>query len=336
MKAASDKSKKRILITGGSGFIGWNLVQRLQRGSNFNIVILDWEKPPVTPTGINFYSSDIADPRIWEEIEPCDYVFHAAAQISAPTSEEEPVRDFLSNAYGTFLVAEYARKYGAKVIYCNSMRVYDPDAVAEAMQTAGKVSEACGTVKIDSIHSRHPPFALSKYIGEQYLGIYARKYGVRAVSHRMSGIVGPGQIGSQRHAWVSNLVRCAVLGQPYTIFGDGKQTRDILHVNDLIDLIISELDYFDNFVENGFVFYNVGGGPMNRLSLFDVIKVLEEKHNMKLSYKFESPREGDPKHYATDLSRIGKKGWRPKEQDPKQIIAELVDWYQRRKGSGNK
>lgn len=318
--------RKKILVTGGSGYIGSHLVRRLH--NEYDIIILDWKEPTegIARIANKIHTFDIALSERWTEVEPCDYVFHAAAQTSAVVSEEDPPRDFLSNAYGTFLIAEYARKYSAKVIYCNSIRIYDPDAVDEIMQRHKLVSEDCGTIKIDTSSSQQPPFALSKYIGEQYLCLYARKYDLKVISHRMSGIVGPGQIGSNKHGWLSNLARCAVLGETYTIFGDGKQTRDVLHINDLLDLILMELDDFERFVENGFAIYNIGGGRTNRLSLFDAIDILKENHELKVTYEFGDPRKGEPKHYTTDFRRIAEKGWRPKQEDPKRIIAELVDW----------
>lgn len=128
MTSSPISSEKKILVTGGLGFIGSSVVQRLH--GEYNITILDWDTSPAAndaaadfqQDGIRIYQNDIADPKIWDKLEPCDYIFHSAAQPSAEVSKDDPARDFLSNAYGTFLVAEYARKRGAAVIYCNSGR----------------------------------------------------------------------------------------------------------------------------------------------------------------------------------------------------------------------
>ena len=134
------KSKKRILVTGGLGFIGSAVAHRLHQ--DYDVVVLDWkdslasehELSEFRRLGIAIHHGDVADPGIWQEIEPCDYVFHAAAQVSAVVSEIDPVRDFQSNALGTFMVAEFARRCSAKVIYCNSIRVYDQDGVEAAIR----------------------------------------------------------------------------------------------------------------------------------------------------------------------------------------------------------
>src|SRR5437660_6923566 len=172
------KSKKRILVTGGLGFIGSAVAHRLHQ--DYDVVVLDWkdslasehELSEFRRLGIAIHHGDVADPGIWQEIEPCDYVFHAAAQVSAVVSEIDSVRDFQSNALGTFMVAEFARRCSAKVIYCNSIRVYDQDGVEAAIRDRGVVDESCATVN-EAQHPQ-PPFAISKYTGEQYLFRYAR------------------------------------------------------------------------------------------------------------------------------------------------------------------
>ena len=319
------------MVTGGSGYIGSQLISRLH--GQYDIVILDWEEPPasIAQLVIEKHIFDIAVPESWAEIGKCDFVFHAAAQTSAVASEENPVRDFLSNVCGSFFVAEYARKYSAKVIYCNSVRVYDIAAVHEAIKKYGMVSEDCPTIDIsDRSPKMIPPFALSKNVGEQYLWLYAQKYGIKVISHRMSGIVGPSQIGSQKHAWLSYLVECAVKGTEYTIYGKGNQTRDVLHIDDFLDLIELELKNFDHFAEKGFAFYNVGGGTSNKLSIKEVIRLLKEKHKLNLLHERTDFRQGEPRHYATNLTRIAKRGWYPKHNNPEKIIAELVEWHRRK------
>jgi CDP-paratose 2-epimerase len=332
-------SKKKVLVTGGLGFIGSHVVKRLH--GKYDIVVLDWDMSPAAyetadewrKVGVRIHQKDIADAETWKEIEPCDFVFHAAAQIAAEESWDDPARDFLSNAYGTLLVAEYARKKSACVIYCNSIRIYDPEAVDRTKEKLGVVSEDCNTVDLSS---EVPPFAYSKLIGEQYLRHYSRKHGVRVISHRMSGILGPDQKSSQIHGWVSYLVQCAVDKISYEIFGDGDQTRDVLHINDYVDLIEMELKDFNHFVEGNFAVYNIGGGPNNELSINQIIEILDKNHGLKLKYDKTGVRPGEPRQYVSGLNRIYKKGWKPKRNDPIQIIAELVKSYEKGKENATK
>ena len=326
--------RSKLLVTGGLGFVGSHVVARMR--NSFQVTVIDWDtgaaasrrSETLHQEGVRRYDGDIADMKTWEMIKAeqgkCDVVFHAAAQTAAQTSEGDPVRDFRTNALGTLLVAEFAKECGAGVINCNSIRVYDPDCADAAMAEHGAVSEQCPTVERTSQHI--PPFALSKYTGEQYLRLYARKYGLRVISNRMSGIVGPAQDASAAHGWLTYLVRCAVTGQFYTVFGDGNQTRDALYVTDYVDLVEAQIRSFDSFAEEGLAIYNVGGGKTNELSLNQVIALLREKHGLHLDHTLDDPRPGEPKHYVSGLDKVRRKGWTPKHTDPEQIIAELVRW----------
>ncbi|MBI4825207.1 MAG: NAD-dependent epimerase/dehydratase family protein [Nitrospirae bacterium] len=326
-------SKETLLITGGLGFIGSSLAKRLC--NKYNIIIVDFDysnsaekiAKELQSQGVKVIHSDIASTETWKKIDECQYIFHAAAQVAAEVSWVKPDLDFRTNVHGTFLVAEHARKYKACVIYCNTIRVYDPDAVEVAMEKIGKVSENCATIEIST--KPQPPFALSKYLGEQYLHHYANMHRLEVISHRMSGIVGPGQLGSKTHGWIANIVRCAVKKKEYTIFGDGNQTRDILHIKDFIDLVEIELADFNTYSEGGFSVYNVGGGAANKLSINQVIKMLETELSREMKTTKDIPRTGEPKHYTSDIARIQDKGWLTHITDTKTIIRELIDWYGR-------
>jgi CDP-paratose 2-epimerase len=335
MSSSIVRRKRKILVTGGLGFVGASVVRKLHR--DFDIVVIDWkdrleaeqELSEFRRLGISIHQQDIADPGIWRQIERCDYVFHGAAQVSAVASEKDPVRDFQSNALGTFLVAEYARRHSAGVIYCNSIRIYDPDAVEAATKECGAVSEVCATV--GQSRKPQPPFAISKYMGEECLLRYARMHRVPVISLRMSGVVGPGQIGSKVHGWISHLVGCAVNGVTFTIYGDGKQTRDILHISDYLELIEMALNEFDYLSDNGAAIYNIGGGPSNELSIEQVVSLLRKDHEIDLRLIYQDFRPSEPRHYVSDCGLIAKKGWHPRRNDPQILISEIVDWHVRRK-----
>jgi len=335
------KAKKSLLVTGGLGFIGSHIVGRLSE--DYRIVILDWDTSQHADgvaekwhqKGIPIYRKDVAHVDTWNDIEPCDFVFHGAAQTAAVESEKNPDRDIASNAIGTLLAAEYARKHSIGLIYCNTIRVYDSAAVDEVFRKnkTGAIKETCDTVLQAS--GWQPPFAYSKYFGERFLHTYSKAYGLQVISHRMSGVVGPGQVGKEIHGWVSYIVRCAFNNRKYTVFGDGTQSRDILHISDYVELISMELRNFEHFSEGGFAVYNIGGGIKNRISINGLIDIIRDNHGLKLNYDYSVPRRGEPKHYVSDLKKVIQKGWQPKMYGPEEIIKDIVNWYNGRDKDGN-
>ena len=160
-------SKKRILVTGGLGFIGSHVVRRLHGA--YDIMVIDYDYSPSAreiaaewkKSGIQVWHNNIADFNMWDKIEPCDFIFHGAAQTAAEKSRINPFHDFRSNALGTSRIAEFARKNKAGVIYCNTIRVYDPNIVDDLWNKSRAVSEDCETVV--GLPKETPPFAFSKY-----------------------------------------------------------------------------------------------------------------------------------------------------------------------------
>lgn len=331
----TNSSKKRILVTGGLGFIGSHVVRRLHGA--YDIMVIDYDNSSSAreiaaewkKSGIQVWHNNIADFNMWDKIEPCDFIFHGAAQTAAEESKKKPFHDFRSNALGTLRIAEFASKNNAGVIYCNTIRVYDPNIVDDLCNKSKAVSEDCETVV--GLQKETPPFAFSKYIGEQYLQWYSQNYGIKVISHRMSGIVGPDQRSSEIHGWVNYIVKCAVDGKQYKIVGDGKQTRDILHIDDFVDIIEAELSNFRHFSENGFAVYNIGGGHKNKISINQVIEILKEDYGLKLEEgKPDDPRLGEPKNYYSDLGKIRQKGWPLNNlKSAEEIIAELVAYFKK-------
>jgi CDP-paratose 2-epimerase len=331
------REKEKILITGGLGFIGSNLAKRLSK--RYQIVIVDYDHSTeaeetaldLQRIGAKVIRKDISVQQTWTGVPSCQYIFHAAAQVAAEVSWEKPSNDLKTNVNGTFWVAEYGRKHNAKIIYCNTIRIYDPEAIEKAMQKNGNVSEECPTIEISN--KPQPPFALSKYMGEQYLHFYSRMYGLKVISNRMSSIVGAGQTGSKTHGWLANIIRCAVQKKEYTIFGDGNQTRDVLHINDFIRIIENELAYFNKYSENGFMVYNMGGGNSNELSINQAIKIAEKELSIQMKIKKGPPRIGEPVKYCSDFTRLKRIGLPfDKPRSLKDIIADLIYYYNNGEG----
>lgn len=332
-----NSKKEKLLVTGGLGFIGSHIVNRFQ--DSYKIVVVDHNHSPESEKILNQYDKtievireNIADFKYWEDIGHCDYIFHGAAQIAAEKSIDEPFEDYRSNSIGTLRIAEHARKHKSGIIYCNTIRVYDPKAVDIRIEQKKAISENCPI--IFELSDDTPPFAISKYIGEQYLRWYSQKFKIKVINHRMSSIVGPGQNSSEIHGWVNYIIRCAVEKKEYRIFGHkGQQSRDILHIEDLMDLIEIELNDFNHFSENGFMTYNIGGGIENRISINQIIDCLKNDFGLKLKTTKAFKRKGDPVHYYSEISKIRRKGWPKKKlKGSKEIINELIMYYLERKG----
>ena len=322
--------KSKILITGGLGFIGMHLAKRLVH--KYDIAVIDndtsetaaQKKQSLENLGVMVHQQDIAAGSTWQDLGPFDLVFHGAAQTSAVYSESNPMEDFRTNAIGTHHLAQYASTHQSRVINCSSIRVYDSTEVDRFAAGNTLVPETCPT--ISGLDHQMAPFAYSKCIGEQYLLWYSQKYSFKVINHRMSGIVGPGQNSSELHGWVSHIVNCAVNGRTFNIYGDGSQTRDILHISDFLDLIELEVENFSDFVPGFFETYNIGGGIENRLSIMDVKEILSNRFGLSLASNTFQFRHGEPLHYCSDLKKIKSKGWpyntvRP----PHDIIKEMVD-----------
>lgn len=335
MKPTNSSSRKRLLITGGLGFIGSRVIQRVHQ--NYEIVVIDWNSKSdsikfLKDLNIEIIIKDIADIDIWPSIPPSHLVLHAAGQISAEESKINPLRDFLSNALGTLNVAEYASKHKADVIYCNSIRIYSPEFTDSQAKKGIPINEKAPTITTSRINP--PPYAISKFTGEQYMIQYARRHNFRIISHRMSGIVGPNQKGTKMHGWIDFLVKCIVQGIPYTIFGDGDQSRDILYIDDLVDLLEMELADFNHFCDDWFSVYNIGCGKKTELSINNVIEYVNKKYKLEFQPEKGSSIKDEPRHYVSDISKISSKGWLPKHNDPQKIIDTFVKSHMKNKNKG--
>ncbi|MDO8599526.1 MAG: NAD-dependent epimerase/dehydratase family protein [bacterium] len=312
--------RSSILITGGGGFIGSHIAAAVVAAGH-RVVILEQREVVEPPSEAHVVCGDITEAGTWASIPPCDVVFHAAGFTSAVESEQNPDGSYRTNVEGTQCVAAYARLHGARVIFCSSIRVYDPDAVAEAMERRGVVNEDCALVRPD--RTDQPPFTHHKRAAEQIL-INANAYTGGVIIHRMSSVVGPGQRGREGHGWVAYLVQCAIDGRPYTIFGDGAQIRDPLHIDDLVQLVRMELTDWPQFSRPGGAIYNVGGGPRMALSVNDVIRILREDHGLTLRWEHGAERSGEPRHYIADTTAVEQCGWSRRHEDSRDLIRDIV------------
>jgi CDP-paratose 2-epimerase len=258
-----------------------------------------------------------------------DVIVHAAAQTAVTTSVTDPGPDFDTNLAGTFNVLEGARLSGRKpaVIYCSTNKVYGENVNSVGLREEGERYRfedrfAHGIPETFSIDGcEHTPYGCSKLGGDLYMQDYARLFGLRVGVFRMSCIYGTRQFGLEDQGWVAWFAIAALTGRPITIFGDGKQVRDVLFVDDLVDA-------YDAFLDSGrrHGLYNMGGGREHTLSLHELLRLLEKETGTKPPVSYADWRPSDQKVYISDIRRARDElAWTPRV-DPREGVKRVVAW----------
>jgi len=332
----------KVVITGGAGFIGCNCAKRfIERG--YEVVVIDnlsragAEKNLKWLEGFgrfSFVRGDIRDHefvhKTLNQHQPFDAVLHLAAQVAVTTSVVNPREDFEINALGTFNVLEALRTIGTEgtrplLIYASTNKVYgamDDIAVEEGDSAYRYVCQPFGAGE-ERVLDFHSPYGCSKGAADQYVLDYSRIYGIRATSFRQSCIYGYRQFGVEDQGWVAWFTIAAVLGKPITIFGDGKQVRDVLFIDDLVDLYEAAIHNKSAATSTAF---NVGGGPSNVLSLLQLLVMLENLSGRKIAYSFSDWRPGDQRVFVADIRKAKKTlSWAP-QVTPTEGVKKLYQW----------
>lgn len=336
----------KILITGCAGFIGSHLAEffmdrgdevigldNLSRnGAQQNLDLL--ERSEVKK--FKFYKVDVRNfkdiEQVFDEHAPFDLVIHEAGQVAVTTSILSPREDFEINALGTLNMLEATRKYSPDAFfeYASTNKVYggmDEEVVEERDGRYVYANKKFGINESQPLDF-HSPYGCSKGAADQYVRDYARIYGLKTVVLRQSCIYGTRQFGIEDQGWVAWFTIAAILGKPLTIFGDGKQGRDLLWVDDLVRAYFSL--YSSRKHVSGKV-YNVGGGVENILSLNELVEKLKKCDVLKSDPSFAEWRHGDQKIFACDISSIsGDTGWRP-NVSVDQGIEKLINWTKNNK-----
>jgi len=318
---------KKYLITGGAGFIGSNYVHRLlARGEHVTIYDnlsrtgasknMAWLEEMFGKEASRLIVGDVADAaHLTEAAKEADIIVHLAGQVAVTTSVTDPRGDFEANALGTFNALEAARASGRDpvFVYASTNKVYggmEDVALAEGptRYRYADLEHGCPETQPLDFHS---PYGCSKGTGDQYVRDYARIYGLRTVVFRQSCIYGSRQFGVEDQGWVAWFVIAAVLGRPITIYGDGKQVRDVLHVEDLLDAYDAAIENID--VAAGRV-YNIGGGPGNVMSVWaEFGPLLEKLLGKEIPVARGDWRPGDQKVFYADIQKAERElGWKPK------------------------
>ncbi len=334
----------QALITGGAGFIGANLAAALVQGGATVWVIDSLEREgsaanlerllsdPTVGSGIRFVQGDVRDFAMLErtvgEAQP-DAVAHLAAQVAVTKSVADPRLDFDVNAGGTLNVLEVVRRLrpSARFVYTSTNKVYGR---MEGLRVRDTQTRYVLPDFPDGMDERFPtnastPYGCSKLAGDLYTRDYAHSFRLATTVFRLSCIYGRWQNGTVDQGWVSWMGALAVAGKPITIYGDGRQVRDLLHIDDLVSAMVAVL--VEGRAGPGSVF-NIGGGPENSLSVWaEFGPLLEQLTGGQVPVSYEPPRIGDQLAYISDISAAERDlGWTPRispEQGVKDLVSEL-------------
>jgi CDP-paratose 2-epimerase len=329
-----------ILVTGGAGFVGSNLVNSLLRDGH-TVTIFDAFSRPGSERNLAWLSSqhrnghlryiqgDVRDfDALRAAAQGADTIYHLAAQVAVTSSVTDPRTDFEINALGTLNLLESARLSGRQpiVVFTSTNKVYGgmEDVAVVGGETRYEYRDFPYGIAESQPLDFHSPYGCSKGAMDQYVRDYARIYGLPTVVFRMSCIYGPRQFGTEEQGWLAHFMIAAATGRPITIYGDGKQVRDVLFIDDLVRAFRLAVEKID--VTAGQV-YNIGGGPSNTLSIWrEFGEYLAGLNGEPIPVRFERWRPGDQPCYVSDIRKAGRHmDWQPLV-DKETGIRRLWEW----------
>jgi len=339
--SAGRTGKRPVVITGGCGFIGCNLADALCSQDQPVILYDNLSRPGVDQNAEwlrekhgDLVQLEVADTRDAQTLAKCieqaAAVFHFAAQVAVTSSLKAPVYDFDVNARGTLNLLEAVRELRnpPPVIFTSTNKVYgsledvDLRLNGERYEPVQDEIRACG-VGEDQRLDFYSPYGCSKGAADKYILDYARTFGLPAVVFRMSCIYGLHQFGTEDQGWVAHFLINALEEHPITLYGDGKQVRDILFVDDLIEALLLARKNIRTL--SGQVF-NIGGGVGNTTSLRELLTLIGELHESKPRINFAHWRPGDQRYYVTNFSKFHTAtGWSPRIGKV-EGVRRLYDW----------
>ena len=329
LKRTSARTRKKpVLIAGGSGFIGCNLAHRLCSEGQPVLLYDNLSRAGVEQNAawlreqhgdlVQLQVADIRDAQaLAEAAQRSSAVFHLAAQVAVTSSLTAPIYDFEINARGTLNLLEALRGMSTPppVVFTSTNKVYGSLDDVELHLRGDRYEPVDERTRAGGIAENQPldfysPYGCSKGAADQYILDYARTFGLPAVVFRMSCIYGPHQFGTEDQGWVAHFLIQAMQGRPITLYGDGKQVRDVLFVEDLVDALLLARKNIRTL--SGQVF-NLGGGPQNTTSLLELLRVIAELNEKRPRVSWGNWRPGDQRYYVSDFSKFQTAtGWKPK------------------------
>jgi len=342
-----DGFSRTILITGGAGFVGSNLAERLLGEAGTRVRVFDdlsrrgveqnlrWLRGLGYGERLEFVRGDVRDRvAVCRAAEDANEIYHLAAQVAVTTSIDDPRTDFEVNAVGTFHVLEAARRNGHRplVLFTSTNKVYGslegvPVRVSGRRYCADDVTFR-GVDEQEHLDF-HSPYGCSKGAADQYVHDYARIYGMDTVVFRMSCIAGPRQFGTEDQGWVAHFLYSVLEGRPVTIYGDGYQVRDVLHVADLVDAMEAVRA---NRTRCAGEIYNLGGGMERALSIAEMLDVIADETGTRATVRYEGVRPGDQPLYVSDTRKLTEHtGWRARRSTDETLRAIHRFWLGNRR-----
>ncbi len=330
----------KVLITGCAGFIGCHLAEYFlnvgkevigldnlsRKGGDAN---LKWLQ--ALQGNIKFCKVDIRDFKDISEVfmkhGPFELIFHMAAQVAVTTSITDPREDFEINALGTFNLIEATRLYSPDAFFefASTNKVYGKMDDVGVIERNGRYEYDKLLNGVNENHNLdfHSPYGCSKGAADQYIRDYNRIYGLKTVVLRQSCIYGTRQFGIEDQGWVAWFIIASLLNKPLTIYGDGKQIRDILWIDDLVDVYVR---LFENADKVAGKIFNIGGGAVNILSLLELLNILRSEGVLKREPLYADWRPGDQKVFVCNVEMVNELvGWKP-TISPKAGVKKLIDW----------
>jgi CDP-paratose 2-epimerase len=325
LRRSPSARKDRVLVTGGAGFLGANLVDRLAARGCQVILYDSLARPGVERNlawledrhrgSITTVRADIRDEATLREVVlDATAVVHLAAQVAVTTSLDDPMHDFEVNAWGTLNLLELLREGGPKpLLYASTNKVYGKLHGAEALDAHATRYEPPAPHRHQGVDESTPldlqsPYGCSKGAADQYVLDYARVFGLPTTVFRMSCLYGPHQFGTEDQGWVAHFLISTVEGRPITIYGDGRQVRDVLYVDDAVDAYLAVLDDPGRSAGRAF---NLGGGPACAASLVEMLERIAAVSGRTPDVRYAGWRPGDQLWYVSDTRALERAtGWR--------------------------
>jgi CDP-paratose 2-epimerase len=328
MKTTLSNHPGPVLITGGAGFIGTNLAARLAEQGEQVLIYDNFSREGVErnyqwlvaeyPDRVRLIEADVQDEkRLAASVDSCSRIFHFAAQVAVTTSLRDPIADFATNSRGTLNLLEAVRRTGRRIplLFTSTNKVYgnleDLDLALDRgryMPTDPQV--VASGIAEDRHIDFHSPYGCSKGAADQYVLDYSRTFGLTTVVFRMSCIYGPHQFGTEDQGWVAHFLLKAMRGETITLYGDGRQVRDILFAADLVNAMLLAHSHIDELSGRAF---NIGGGPRNAISLLELTDLIERIRGEPVKVVFDDWRLADQRYYVSDISRfMSATGWVPR------------------------